>query len=243
MIVGAAIVPTAPLLVAGVSPTMPEGVQRVASAATAVLDRLDPVDATVLLAAGDDAVHDASRASLAPIGRPDITREVTICREALEPVAEALHHPSQPAAELPLALSVQAMLFNRTPPIVPVSCDAGQAFEELAARGAAIADALGGTQLRVGFVAAGDLSAGLQERSPLYRVDRAIFWDEQAAAAVDDGRLDGLRWLGPDEAHRVGALGWAPMAVLHGALATTKLGMVVRHYSAPRGVGYLVASG
>jgi hypothetical protein len=36
---------------------------------------------------------------------------------------------------------------------------------------------------------------------------------------------------------------WAPLAALHGVLQVTKLGMVRRHYSAPRGVGYLVAQG
>ncbi len=126
-------------------------------------------------------------------------------------------------------------------PLVAVSVPAGAAFDDLSALGAAVAQAL--SARRAAVVAAGDLSAALTARSPRAAATGAIFWDEQAVAAVDAARLDGLRRLGPDVARRVTALGWAPLSALHGIVRYAKIGMVVRHYSAPRGVGYLVACG
>ena len=76
MLVGAAILPTAPLLVPGASPTLPEGVARVCDAVDATVDRLPAHDLTVLLA-GDTGggVHTHPSASLAGIGRHDPRNE------------------------------------------------------------------------------------------------------------------------------------------------------------------------
>lgn len=243
MIVGAAILPTAPLLVPGVSATLPDGVPRVYDAVDAAVGALPACDVVVLLAAGEGAVHCNGTASLQGIGRPDITAEAEVDAEAAAAVADALGMHLDHAAALPLDLAVLALHLGDAAPVVPVTVPATAAYEDLTQMGGALAEASADSDVRVALVAAGDLSAGLTERSPLHLVSGAIFFDEQAVAAVDSGRLQGLARLGPEEAQRVGARAWAPMTVLHGAVAHAKIGMVVRHYSAPRGVGYLVANG
>lgn len=243
MIVGAAIVPAAPVLVPGVSPTLPEGVQKVRDAAAGALRRLPDADAAVLITAGDKAVHVADKASLAGVGRANIVRDVSICHGALPGLTSALQYPVSRDMALPLELGVLALLWPDPPPLIPLTVPVTASFDTLVAAGAAIAEAVQDVDLTAVVVASGDLSAGLTAKSPLHEVSGALFFDEQAAASVDSGRLHGLGRIGPEEAARVGARGWAPMSVLHGAVARAKIGMVVRHYSAPRGVGYLVASG
>ena len=243
MIVGAAVLPTAPLLVPGVSATLPHGVPRVLDAVDAAVDALPAADVLVLVAAGDGGVHAHAHAGLQGIGRGDIALEADVDAEATAAVAAATGLPRDDGSPLPLDLAVLALHLGDAAPLVAVAVAAGETFESLTAIGTSIAEALADPDVRVCVVAAGDLSAGLTERSPLHLVSGAIFWDEQAVAAVDSGRLQGLARLGPEEAGRVGARAWAPLTVLHGVVARVKLGMVVRHYSAPRGVGYLVASG
>ena len=243
MIVGAAVLPTAPLLVPGVSATLPEGVPRVADAVDAAVDALPPADLLVLVAAGDTGLHDTPKATLEGIGRPDIVAEVEVDAAAVSRLSAATQYPMYRDHDLPLALTVLALHVGNRTPIVPMTVPARADFDALMSVGASVARTFGDADLRTVVVVAGDLSSGLTEKSPLHYVSGAIFWDEQAVAAVDSGRLGALAKLGPAEANRVGALGWAPLAVLHGAVAAAKLGMVVRHYSAPRGVGYLVANG
>ena len=243
MIVGAAVLPTAPLLVPGVSATLPNGVPKVADAIDAVVDRLPAADLLVLVAAGSGGLHDTTNASLQAIGRPDITVDVPIDSHGVSRLSAATQYPMYRDHELPLGLTVLALHIGGGTPIVPLSVPDTADFQALVGLGSSIARTFSDQEMRVVVVVAGDLSAGLTEKSPLHYVDGAIFWDEQAVAAVDSGRLNSLAKLGPAEARRVGAVGWAPLAVLHGAVASAKIGMVVRHYSAPRGVGYLVASG
>lgn len=243
MIVGAAVLPTAPLLVPGVSATLPEGIPKVADAIDAAVEALPPADLHVLVAAGESGLHDTDKASLEGIGRPDIAADVAVDGQAVSRLSAATQYPMYRGHQLPLALTVLALHVGDGAPIVPMTVPETTEFGALVGLGTSIARAFADPELRVTTIVAGDLSAGLTEKSPLHRVEGAIFWDEKAVAAVDSGRLDALARLGPAEAKRVGALAWAPLAVLHGAVASAKIGMVVRHYSAPRGVGYLVASG
>ena len=242
MLVGAAILPTAPLLVPGASPTLPDGVARVCDAVDATVERLPAHDVTVLLA-GDPAggVHTHREASLAGIGRPDIVAQPRIDRHVADRLAEATGFPLVTEGPLPLDLAVLVLLVGAAPAVVPVAVPEEGAFGQLVAVGAAVVEALG--ERRGVVVAAGDLSAGLTERSPLHTVDGAGDFDATVVDAVDAGRLDALARIAPAEARRVGARAWAPLAVLHGTLQLTKLGLVRRHYSAPQGVGYLVAQG
>ena len=243
MIVGAAVLPTAPLLVPGVSPTLPDGVPKVCDAIDAVVDHLPSSDLIVLVAEGDGGLHDTGHATLQGIGRGDVAVDVEVDGEAVSRVSAATQYPMYRGSDLPLGLAVLALHVGALAPVVPITVPASAAFDVHVGVGSSIARVFADPDLRVSVVVAGDLSTGLTEKSPLHLVSGAIFWDEQAVAAVDSSRLDALRKLGPEEAQRVGAHAWAPLAVLHGAVASAKIGMVVRHYSAPRGVGYLVASG
>lgn len=252
MIVGTAIIPSAPLLVPGVSRTLPDGVGRVCDATDAALERLPACDVAVLLAAEDrdtsvrqsrQGLYDATSASLAGIGRPDITAPVRSHADGMRRISRVVQYPLYRAETLPLGLAVLALLVGVGPALVPIAVPRGAAFDTLTALGAGVVEALAGPEVRAVVVAAGDLSAGLDERSPMYLIEGAKDWDAAVVAVVDSGRLDGLARLGPGEAGRVGALGWAPLAVLHGVTARAKLGVVRQHYSAPRGVGYLVAHG
>lgn len=247
MIVGAAILPSAPLLVPGASATLPEGVDKVCDAVDAALEALPYCDAAVLLATAEGSsgqgLYDAAEATLAGIGRPDIARSAAAHRSAVERITRITQYPMYRGDVLPLSLSVLALLFGGAQPLVPMAVPQNAGFDALAAIGTGIAEALADPDMRTAVIAAGDLSAGLEERSPLHLIEGAREWDARAVDVVGTGRLDGLAELGPIEAKRVGALGWAPMAVLHGAVARAKIGLVCRHYSAPCGVGYLVAHG
>lgn len=256
MIVGTAIIPSTPLLVPGVSATLPEGLNRVCDATDAALERLPASDVAVLLAVdggdagsagsagkGGQGLYDAAQASLAGIGRPDVSAPARTDRDAARRISRVVQYSLYRADMLPLGLAVLALLVGSGPSVVPVAVPRGAGFETLTALGTGIVEALADPDVRAVVVAAGDLSAGLEERSPLYLVEGAKDWDAAVVDVVDSGRLDRLGRLGPTEANRVGALGWAPLAVLHGVTARAKLGVVRQHYSAPRGVGYLVAHG
>lgn len=243
MIVGALVIPAAPLLVPGISASLPPGVPRVCDAIDAVLEGMPPCDLVVLVAAGAAGLHDTDVLNLAGIGRPDVVVDLEIDTAAASRLSGAIQYPMFRGGELPLNLAILALQVGDAAAIVPLSVPETADFDALVAVGATVARVFLDPDLRVVVVAAGDLSAGLTEKSPLHLVSGAIFWDEHAVAVVDSGRLDGLSRLGPDEARRVGAQGWPALAVLHGAVASAKLGMIVRHYAAPRGVGYLVASG
>jgi hypothetical protein len=243
VIVGAAVVPSTPLLLPDVSLTTPQGLEPVRRAAAAALAGLCGAEVVTLLAEGTPGLHQAGTASLAGIGRGDLTGAVTADESLLTAVSNATRYPILRDGPLTGGLSVLAMLLGSATPVVPVTVAGTARFDELVSVGAGIARALGRPGLRAAVVAAGDLSGGLGKRSPLYEVEGAVAWDERAVAAVDGGRLDELGRLGPREARRVGALGWAPLSVLHGVLAQFRVGMVARHYSAPLGVGYLVAQG
>jgi hypothetical protein len=249
VIVGAAVVPSAPLLVDGVCATPPEEVVAVQDAIDAALEGLPDYDTAVLLSAAEDhskqgqGLYDATEASLAGVGRPDITRPTPVHRDAVERISRTSQYPMYRGGTLPLGLSVLALLLGGGDPLVPVAVPAQASYESLVGVGTSIAEALSEDGPRAVAIASGDLSAGLHERSPLYTIDGARAWDDQAVDVVESGRLESLDRLGPGEAHRVGARGWAPMVVLHGVCARAKIGLVRRHYSAPRGVGYLVAHG
>ncbi|MGH8903491.1 MAG: hypothetical protein ACRDYA_17920, partial [Egibacteraceae bacterium] len=166
-LVGAAIIPTAPLLVPGVSATLPNGVAEVHRAMSDVLARLEHVQLAVLVAAGEGGIYARAEASLAGFGRPDLAASLR--------VAEWPNGTTRQAGPLPPGLAVLALLLGDRAPVVPISVDADATAHRLIAHGAAIATSLPG---RGALVAAGDLSAGLEERSPRHRVEGAVAWDD-----------------------------------------------------------------
>jgi hypothetical protein len=247
VITGAAAVPSAPLLVPGATERLSDGVRAIAEAVDVTLRGLPPHDVAVVVAAGAEAgVHAATTASLAGAGRPDLT--VTLQPDGFtEGLAKTLGWYLHDTAALPLGLAVLAQLMvaargNGTP-VVPLSVDPSAPSSLLVTTGHAIVEASERASRRVAVVVAGDLSAGLAPKAPRAVVPGARAWTETVVDAVASGRLDRLLRLGPQEAQRVTAVGWAPLVVLHGVCERARLGTVVRRYAAPRGVGYLVASG
>ncbi|MGH8895840.1 MAG: hypothetical protein ACRDZ4_02160, partial [Egibacteraceae bacterium] len=180
---------------------------------------------------GEPGVYEHAEASLAGFGRPDLSTRLR--------VAGWLSDTPCRQRPLPPSLTVLALLVGDRAPIVPISVASCATAHFLAASGAAIATSLPG---RGALLAAGDLSAGLDERSPRYRVEGAPAWDEAVVAAVDAQRPERLAALGPAEARRVAALGWGPIVVAQAACMAAGLRLRAKHYSAPRGVGYLVAA-
>lgn len=241
MIVGAAVLPTAPLLAPGVAASLPEGYQPLRAAMDRTLLGLPHRELTVLVAASpSDAevgVWGSAVASLAGIGRPDLGMDLPA--GAGDGLGAAVGLPLR-EGHLPLDLAVLRHLVGGVERVLPLCVPAGASALELATIGDRIATY---QREKAVVVCSGDLSAGLDLTAPLGFVAGARAWDDQVVDAVASGRLDGLSRLGPAEATRVGARGWAALAVLHGVCRTAKLGMMVRRYAAPRGVGYLVASG
>ncbi len=245
MIVGACVLPSAPLLVSGVSPDLPPGVAPIADAIDAAVDPLRDSDATVLLAPGrTTAVHADAHADLIGIGRPDIAEHRSVHAAAVDAVAATLGVDPVRHAPLPLGLTVLALLLGAREPLVPVTVADDADFTTASAVGATVADAARGDGAPdMVVVAAGDLSAGHGPHSPRPDVIDAAAYDQRVVDLIDAGRLERLADLGPAEARRVHAVGWPALAALHGALATARIGLVRRRYAAPCGVGYLVAQG
>jgi hypothetical protein len=244
VIVGAAILPTAPLLVPGASQSLPEGIAEVCAAIDFVVGRLAAHDVAILIGAGPrGAIYDAASAGLGGIGRPELRRDVAVHGPTIEVLSGLVQYPVHRGEALSLDLAVLTLLVGGEAPLVPMEVPPTASFDALTGIGVGVAAAVSDPDLRAIVVASGDCAAGLSEAAPLHLLPGARAVDEQILDAVDSGRLDGLRRIPPAEAGRVGARGWAPMAVLHGALARAQLGIMRRHYSAPRGVGYLVASG
>jgi hypothetical protein len=243
VITGAAILPTTPLLIPGLSPAAPTVLARVARTVPAAIAALPAADVTILLTTArpgePTGILTSGIADLTPIGHP---ARVLTAKQDLALATTLSHATGLPLDDHRLSLgpAVLVHLLGADRPVVGVAVVPGEG-QRLVALGEAIAGALEG--LTAVLVAAGDLAAGLTDKAPLALVKGAREWDERVVDAVASGRLDGIPRMGPEEALRVGALGWAPLCVLHGALARQRLGLVVRAYAAPRGVGYLVAAG
>jgi hypothetical protein len=242
-------VPSAPLLLPAVSPAQPPGIAGQVAALRDAVDRaLAPVadvDSVILLAAGDEAlVHDANRATLASYGHPAVTTELAHDEELLSAVASRGQIPRVRDDRLDGDLAVLATLVTAVRPdvsLLSVTVPYAAGAAALGASAAGLTGAAATTDRKVAVVAAADLAATLDTSSPGYLVEGAATWDAAVVAAVREGDVEAMAALGPAEATRVQARGWAPLAVL------LTVGHRLQHrfaevtYLAPRGVGQLVA--
>lgn len=243
MLVGAAAVPSAPILVPDICPTPPTEVQPFVRAVRAAVDRLPDADVAVVVAAGDRGVHDRAVVDLAGLGTPQVTAVWPVDTGALSTVARVTQLPQRRSTPLPLGLACLSLQLDGRWPLVPVTVPADASWEALVAMGAGVVGGLGQAGMRAVMIVASDGSAGLSPNAPRAQIEGAWAWQEQLVASIDEQALARLQRLGPDEAARVVATGWAPLATLYGATARGRLGMVLRRHGAPRGVGYLVAHG
>jgi len=241
-LLGAASIPSAPLLVEGVGRGAGPAVDQLRTTVGRVVTRLPEADVVVLVAAGQAALHDSAAIDLRGIGQPQVTRMLDACPPAIAALSRITQYPRVRRPRLPLDLAVLALLLDRDVPLVPLEVPSSAEFAVLAALGTSIVQALEEAGLSGTLVVAGDLSAGLHEGSPLSARPHAADWDARAVDLFTRRTSAGLADLGPEAADAVGARGWAPLCVLHGAAAAASLDLSVRRYSAPRGVGYLVLS-
>ncbi len=245
MLADVVVLPTAPVLVPGVSPAPPPEVRAVADAVDACVEALAPHERVVLLAPGEGetpAVHACGRLDLAGLGRGDVTEERPVDADLAHALGERLGTGVSAPARLPLAHAVLALLLGGRDPLVAVSAPAGATSAALEGLGATLASTLaeradaGPTLLAV----AGDLSAGIGPAAPWKDLEGAAELDAQLVALLDEGRLASLPELRA-EAERVRATAWPALQAAHGALAAAGLRLVRERYAAPAGVGYLVA--
>jgi aromatic ring-opening dioxygenase LigB subunit len=137
-------------------------------------------------------------------------------------------------------LATLTLLVDRREPVVALEVSASAEFPMLSAVGTSVVQALQEAELTGNLVVAGDLSAGLDEGSPLGQRDGAEDWNARVVESFTNGDAGALAELGPQAAAEVGARGWAPLCVLYGAAESADLRLAVRRYAAPRGVGYVV---
>jgi hypothetical protein len=244
------IVPAAPLLLPEASPSLPEHLEEAVTdlrhQVDVALRSLPEAGTALLLDSGPESlVHDAPIASLAAYGSPHVQSAVTIDTDLLAAVSARGQAPRVRSDDLDGDPSVLALLLASVRPdlaIAPVTVPAGASAAGLADIAVGIEAAANAVSGPVGLVAAGDLAATLDASSPGYLVEDAARWDTELTDAVR--RLDpgAVGVLGPGEAARVQARGWAPVvvAVLLAAARGDAFEQVV--YAAPRGVGQLVAS-
>lgn len=241
-LLGAASIPSAPLLVDGVGVGVGPALEALRATVSRIVRRLPVADVVVLVAAGQPGLHDRVTVDLAGIGHPEITTTLPACPPAATALARMTQYPRVRRSRLPLDLGVLALLVDRTVPVVALEVSASAEFSVLSAVGTSAVQALDEAGLTGVMVVAGDLSAGLHARAPLAARPGAEKWDAAVVDAFARGASDELAQLGPTEATGVGARAWAPLCVLHGAASSASLVLTVRRYTAPRGVGYLVVS-
>lgn len=150
-------------------------------------------------------------------------------------------HPPEPAAELPLSLTVAGWLLQDagwTTPLVGVAVHPDAApgqCRSLGQRLAARAD-------RTALLALGDGSARRDQRSPGWAHERAVPHDDAVAAALAGVDLVALDRLDAAEAAELMAGGRAAWQVLAGAAAGAGLRGEQLAYESRYGVAYHVAS-
>jgi hypothetical protein len=245
-----AAVPAAPLLLPRVSPRQPEpsrdAVAALRADVAALLAALPRVATIVLLAAGDDAtVADGGCVDLAGSGHPQVTLDVPVDRSLLAAIATRTSAPRIRADRLQGDLAILAALIDATgagTSIVPMTVARNAGVATLGGAASGVASAVAATGRDVAVLAAGDLSATRELTSPGYLVEGATAFDDAVHAAVRSGDRATLEALGPAEATRVAARGWAPLVVLGRVARAAGLTVAQTSLVAPRGVGQLLAS-
>lgn len=246
-IVGAAAVPAAPLVLSSVSPDQPPevrpSVQRLRELTTRALESLPEAAATILIAGGKRGIFDRGEATLAPLGADHARISLPVAQPVIEHLSRLTQYPMFRGDHLDIELSVLALAVHRVRgevPILPMSVPRTTDFDVLVSVGASVREAVGAAGLDAVVVCSGDLSAGLRADSPAAEIEGAEEWDRAVVDALRDGEASRLRELGPDEASRVDARGWASLSVFHGICAG-RLEVELLGYEAPRGVGHVVA--
>lgn len=244
MILAAAVVlPTAPLLVPGLSARPPAAADAVRAAIDEAVAALPSHDLRILLAGangpGDAGVCTRDRADLGGLSRPELSVTLGTPGELAAALGDATGLAPL-GGDVPVDLAVLALHAARAGDVPTVAIalpwSEGAALVALGARlGAAL------PARRTVVIAAGDLSAGLGPASPRPGAAGGPAWNEAALAALGGGDATALAGLGPAPAVAAAARGWPALTVLLGLLGTAGMSLTVHCADAPRGVGYVVA--
>jgi len=244
----AAIVPAAPIILSSASPGQPapmrEAVANLRHAIEEAVGGLPPTDAVLLVGAGAGGFHDHAAADLRPLGVHAPVLELPVATPVIEDLTRLTQYPRFRGEPLGVELTILTRIVGRIlgqVPVVPVSVPRGPEADVLRAVGASLHEALEDVDATATVVAAGDLSAGLHDRSPAYLIEGAAAYDAAIVQALEHDDLGSLARYGPDEAERVRARGWPSIVVAAGAAAAARLRPVEVSYHAPCGVGGLVA--
>jgi hypothetical protein len=245
-----AAVPAAPLLLPAVSPhqtaAVVDGVAALRASVEATLSGLPQVETVVLLAGGEDAtLPDGGCIDLAGSGHPHVVADVPVDRKLLAAVATRTGAPRVRADRLQGDLAVLTLLVEEVWPdvrVLPATVAAAAGGATLGGFAAGLLGGVEATGREVAVVAAGDLAATRDTTSPGYLVDGAVGFDDAVLAAVRHTDVGALAALGPGEAARVTARGWAPLLVALHIAHTAGVPVARAEVTAPRGVGQLVAS-
>jgi hypothetical protein len=231
-------IPAAPMLLDAVTPTPPPelaaGIDRLRAEIAEALAGPPPGPTVVVVAGVTLAVAAPTSASLASYGHPQASAPVTPA-DAAGRLGSALGvevETGVTASGDDAVLALHLVAHTPAEPVVVVRLPPDPAAVD------AVADALAAGSWRI--VTATDLAATLTLDSPGYIVDGADDWDRAALAAVRDVDLAGLDAIGPGEAERVEARGWAPLRLLVALASRDGQRPSTLHYDAPRGVGQLV---
>lgn len=244
-------VPAAPLLLPAATPTLPPSraapVEALRADARSALSGLADADVVVVLAAGSEPlVHDAVVATLTSYGIAGADVAIDTDAQVIAAITArgqaSLVRSDRLDGDLAV-LASQAVAARPGVPVVPVTVPGLAHATSLRDLAAGLAGAAAAVTYRVAVVVAGDLAATLDASSPGYLVDGASDWDAAACAAVRDRDLDAIGALGPDDAARVQARGWAPLTVLVSIATAAGSPIASVSYHAPRGVGAVVVAG
>lgn len=242
-------IPAAPVTVPGVTATVPADIlTQVKSLRAAIDDTLDalPRSGTVLLidAGPESVVHDATRASLAGYGYPEVTADLRVDTGSLVAVSARGQAPRVRSDHLSGDLATLALLVAAARPdlaIAPVTIPASAGARALEDVAMGLQAAIAGVPRQVVVIAVGDLAATLHVTSPGYYNEDAAGWDQQAVDAFGNQDVARFSQLGPVEAERVQARGWAPLTVGLHLASHAGLSVDSATYLTCRGVGRLVA--
>jgi hypothetical protein len=233
--VGAA--PAGAVYLPAVAPEPPAALEAViGSVRRQVRDALSGLSGPIIIVVSGEAaaVCAPTYASLASSGYPQVAAELN----AAKSIAESLS-----SEQLPLSGVTQVdgdagalALHVRSHTSCPTAIVTLNPREPVAA-GLATAIAKAGVHVLV----QGDLAATLTVNSPGYFVDGAQLWDERAVAAIRTCDVGLLSTLGPEQAERVVARGWAPLLLMAQIGRAMPRDRAEVEYASMRGVGLVVA--
>lgn len=241
-VVGAAVVPTAPLVLPAVAPSVPEEhaheVATLRAAATDAVSSLPAADAVILIAGGRRSVHATAHVDLGSLGLPEVARRHPVADALLADLTSRTQFPQRHGDDLEVDLATLALQLPEGTTVLPIAIASADGAS-LAAAGRAVLSAVRDGELDATLLFAGDLSTAREASSPRYLVEGATDWDAATVAAMRKMDVDRLVAQGSGAA-RVHARSWASLVV--GLAASRAAGLEPRalRHVAVRGVGHVV---